>query len=114
MTLYEPPPGTPTDENAVTLLKNRFPEFWHECEDDDGSYIVYADFARWLIKKIHSARSDDQINKAFAFLEELLDKGGADIENLIALSTAEVLADELENIDEYPIGPKLSALIKED
>jgi hypothetical protein len=92
-------------EEAVEALLKRVPSFAaargedesYISHNDDGAYLVYGDFARFLIELIldqsGSADKADVIAESFNLLSELATSSNDEIANIAVVGTFEMLAD---------------------
>ncbi len=93
-------------EEAVQVLLKRIPSFAaarsqdeaYISHDDDGAYLVYGDFARFLTELIlgWSQASEDRadvLEESFELLSELATSPNDEIANIAIVGVFEVLAD---------------------
>jgi hypothetical protein len=80
--------------NAVTILRERFPEFTESGEkwDDALPHDAYGTFALFLCRLIERGASERLIARAFDLFNEMAE-GEDDIVNLLEVSVLEIVAD---------------------
>lgn len=81
------------------LLVSSLPELadsYHRCVDwdegdDTGSHIVYGEVLGTQIEKSLAEHDDNELNRCFKFIDEVLEKDDEYAENVIAVSVIEYL-----------------------
>ena len=99
-----------TAEEAINLLLGSVPEFAEERSsdssylsyDDDSPYLVFGDFARFLVNKIEQNQNSSEIepllSKSFRLLSEMATSPDDSIANLAQVGVFEVLTDSPEAV----------------
>ena len=92
-------------DNAVEELLKRVPSFAaaraqdesYISHNDDGPYLVYGDFARFLeeliVDRSHTAEAGDVLTESFRLLSELATSPNAELANIAVVGVFEALAD---------------------
>lgn len=97
-----------TTQEAVNLLLRRVPEFASERSadtsflsyNDDSPYLVFGDFARFLVSTIEqkpiNVETEALLSESFGLLSEMASSPERDIVNLAQVGVFEVLTDSPE------------------
>ena len=83
--------------HLVSYLRTMVPEFHARFADDDGAYMILAEFGGFMIDHIEDKA---MLKKCCAFLNCAFEKGGNETEDAIVVQVFEQLygREELENI----------------
>lgn len=91
------------DENIlINCLIDNIPEFEADIVEEFkfSAYIVYGDYGIFLKNKILGEPSQlTLIERAFKFINEIVDKGDEKTVEMFRVSTFEILSDRQETID---------------
>ena len=101
---------------AYPELKSEYEEevCWQEG-DDTGSHVVFGDVFTPYIERLLNDRDEVKTEKAFSFIEKILDMNDRYCDEVIAFSVLEKLMDDLESIESVKkiMGEKTQKICKE-
>ncbi len=80
--------------DAVSVLRERFPEFTESGEkfDHDLPHDAYGTFALFLCRLVEQSGGDGIISRAFELFNEMAE-GDDEVVNLLEISVLEIVAD---------------------
>lgn len=90
-------------ENIVDVLLKRIPEFgksrYYYGTDKDLNYVMFGHFALFIRDELNKKKySNNLLKKCFPLLNEMMNSGDKNLENLAVVGTLEILIDSDEEI----------------
>ena len=87
-------------EDTIDILVSRFPKFAKSADLDEGPYSVLGDFAIYVCDGIESESiATPDLDKIFAFLNELGSSGDIEVQNQLVVGVLEILTDTDKCVD---------------
>lgn len=95
-----------TYKNVVGELLRRIPSFAavrnsddsYVSQDDDSPHLVFADFSRFLLERLSSQSTGEEVEetlaRSFEFLDEMLTSSDPEVVNVAQVGVFEAFADE--------------------
>jgi hypothetical protein len=81
--------------DLLVSLRRRVPEYTADELFLDLPYVVFGDFAGFLIERLRELGSEDPVvQRSFAFVNDLFAEGNQETANLVATTLFEQLADD--------------------